>query len=83
MKVGDRVRVVRIPEGLKDDERMQTKSLFELCRGRIFRIAGLQPVPKIGSELIQLEVGKVVGKLACMHTIWIEKKFVEMVEEPG
>jgi hypothetical protein len=72
MKIGDNVKVVGIPGGLEGE----TKSLFHLCLGRTFPIFGIVPVPEIGSELIQLEVGEIVGELACMHSIWIEKEFV-------
>jgi hypothetical protein len=76
MKVGDKIRILRLPEGLCDDERLQTRSLFELCLGRTFPIAGIQPVPEIDSELLELKV----GETAYMHSIWIEREFVEIVE---
>lgn len=81
MKIGDKVRIVRLPDGLRDDEEFQTKSLFELCLGQVFAVVGVQLVPEIGSELLELEVGELVGKPAYMHSIWIEREFVEVVEE--
>jgi hypothetical protein len=80
MKIGDKIRVLRLPDGLEDDERMQTKSLFELCLGQVFPIAGIVPVPEIDSELLELHVGSVVGQSAYMHSIWIERELVEVVE---
>ena len=80
MKTGDKIRIVRLPDGLKDDDEFQTKSLFEGCLGRTFPIVGIQPVPEIGSELLELQVGEVVGEPAYMHSIWIERDFVEVVE---
>jgi hypothetical protein len=44
MKVGDKIRIVKLPEGLVDDERMQTQSLFEQCLGRVFPTRGIVPV---------------------------------------
>jgi hypothetical protein len=81
MKIGDKIRIVTIPEGLKDDERMQTRSLFELCLGRTFPIVGIQPVPEIGSELLEIQVGELVGKHPYLHSIRIEQEFVEVVQD--
>jgi hypothetical protein len=38
MKIGDMVRIVRLPENLVDDEELQPKTLFERCLGRVFPI---------------------------------------------
>jgi len=72
MKIGDSIRVVGTPHGLEGE----TKALFELCVERVFPIIGIVPVPEIGSELLELHVGEVVGKPSYMHSIWIEKEFV-------
>ena len=76
MKFGDSVQVNRTPDGLEGE----TKSLFELCVGRTFTILGIVPVPEIGSELLELHVGEVLGKPAYMHSIWIEKEFVKSAD---
>jgi hypothetical protein len=68
MNIGDRIKVVRTPSGLEGE----TKAIFELCVGRTFPIFGVIPVPEINSELLELEVGEVVGEPAFMHSIWIE-----------
>jgi hypothetical protein len=80
MKVGAKIRIVKLPEGLVDDERLQTKSLFELCLGRVFPIKGIVPVVETGGELLELHVGKVLGKSAFVHSIWIESELVELVK---
>ena len=80
MKIGDKIRIVRLPDGLVDDERMKTKSLFELCLGQAFPIVGIVPVVETGGELFELEVGEVLGESAFMHSIWIESELVEPVE---
>ena len=72
-KIGDEVRVVKVPPRLQEGE-MGTRTLFDLCLDRIFPIVGFQ------GELIELEVGKVVGKKPFMETIWIEPQFVELVQ---
>ena len=73
MRVGEKVRVVKVPDALPDDE-MGTKALFELCLNRVFIVAGFQ------NELLELEVGEVLGKPVCMHSVWIEQELVERVE---
>lgn len=73
MQVGEKVRVVRLPERLPtaggDD--LETRRIFELCLGREFPIVGVL------NGLIELEVGEVVGEPAYMHSIWIEPDCVE------
>ena len=83
MKIGNKVRIVKIPDGLVDDEEFQTKSLFELCLGRTFPISGIDPVVETGGLLVLLElhVGRVLGKLAVAHSIWIESECVEFVRK--
>jgi hypothetical protein len=74
LKVGDKVRVIQVPSFLPRDDRLNTRSLFELCVGRVFAIVGFN------GDLMELEVGGVLGKIPCMDSIWIEPEFVEIVE---
>jgi hypothetical protein len=80
IKVGDNIRILKVPDGLGDPE---TTSLFQSCLGRIFPVVGIVPVPEINSELLELQVGEVVGQPYYMHSIWIEKEFVEVSERPS
>jgi hypothetical protein len=80
MKVGDKIRIVKLPEALVDDKQMQTKSLFEQCLGRVFPIRAIVPVVETGGELLELHVGKVLGKRAFVEQIWIESELVELVK---
>jgi len=73
MKIGDKVRVLKAPPVLREGE-LKTSTVFELCVGRIFPIVGFQ------NDLLELEVGEVVGEPPHMHSIWIEPEFVEFVE---
>jgi hypothetical protein len=73
VKIGDKVRVVTIPSRLPDGE-MNTRSLFELCVGRAFPIVGFQ------GNLVELEVGEVLGKEPCMDSIWIEPEHIEVID---
>jgi hypothetical protein len=80
LKVGDKIRIVKLPEGLIDDEKLQTKSLFELCLDRVFPVRGIVPVVETGAELLELHVGKVLGRRTFEHSIWIESELVELVK---
>jgi hypothetical protein len=73
MKVGDKVKIVRIPQYLTDDGVMNTKSVFEKCLGHVFRIRGFE------KDWLELNVGKVTGKR--FETIWIEPECVELVSD--
>jgi len=72
MKIGDKVKVVTIRCRLPTDE-MHTRSLFELCVGRVFPIVGFQ------GDLLELEVGDLRNKEPYMDSIWIEPERVEVV----
>jgi hypothetical protein len=79
MKIGDKVRVIGIPEGLADND-MQTKQVFELCLGRIFPIEDFKQVEDLPYKLVELFVGEVVGEADYMHSIWVEPEFLEVVD---
>ena len=79
MKIGDKVRVIGIPEDLPDNE-MQTKQIFELCLGRVFPIEDLKQVEGLPYELVELLVGEVVGEADYLHSIYIEPEFIELVD---
>jgi hypothetical protein len=72
MKIGDTVRLIRIPSHLKDDEELKTRSLFEKCLGKVFPIAELRSVNGLSPQLVQLDVGHVLGKPEYMESIWVE-----------
>ena len=73
MKIGDRVRVLRIPAGVPEDNK-QLISLFKGSIGKDFVIAG------IDDDLIELHVGEAFGKPAEYHQIWIEPNCVRLLE---
>jgi hypothetical protein len=72
MKIGDKVRIKSLPSELPEGE-LKTRSLFELCVGRVFPIVGVQ------GNLLELEVGETLGKKPYMDSIWIEPEYVELV----
>jgi hypothetical protein len=78
VKVGDRVELIGIPKGVKDDRELQTRTLFEKCLGKTFRIAGLENVKGLPFPLVRLDVGDMVGKEAFMETIWVEPEYLQL-----
>jgi hypothetical protein len=72
MKVGSKVRVIGIPDGLEDYPDFPTKSTFIKCIGRAFLIAGFNEVgmAEIGIESVTGSVGE---------KIWIEPRFLELI----
>ncbi len=73
MQIGDKVEVVTTPADLPDGD-LQTRHLFEKCVGRVFPIVGFQ------GDLLELEVGEVVGEHRYMHSIWIEPEHVKFAD---
>lgn len=74
MKAGNLVRVIQVPAGLRDDEDLPTKTLFDLCLGKTF------PIVEIDANMIELHVGELLGKLPHEHMVFIEPEFVEIVQ---
>ena len=74
VEIGDRVRLIEIPYALKEAE-AEIRAIFKRCIGRVFPVAGFQ------KGLIELEVGKVVGRFPACHSIWVEPEFLERVED--
>ena len=74
LKIGDKVRVIQVPPVLPEDE-LHTRSLLELCLGRVFPVVGFND-----AGWLELEVGEALDKNPCMDSIWIEPEFVETVK---
>ena len=81
MNVGDTVKLIGVPPGLRDDEDLQTKSLFEQCLGRSFVVHAVDTVEGLPYPLIELHVGEVVGVESFGHTIWVEPEYLELVSQ--
>jgi hypothetical protein len=74
MKIGDKARLVGIPDGLEDSPDFPTRSTFEKCVGREFVIEGFN---EIGMAEIGIE--SVTGSLG--ETIWVEPNFLELISK--
>ena len=75
MGIGERVRVIKVPEGLQDEPELKTKMLFERCLGEIFPVMGFD------GDLLALDVGEINGLAPYLETIYIEPSCVEIVAE--
>jgi len=69
LQVGDKVKVLAIPQGLDDTAGIGTPEVFQRALGKTFRVAGF-------GEYGHLEL--VVSR---SDTIWIEPGFVEAVDD--
>jgi hypothetical protein len=78
MNIGDTVRIVKLPPGLRDLEDLPTRAAFNLCLGHEYVI---QDFGKYGHlELdVSAEIDEVAGGVG--NTIWIEPEFVELVRK--
>ena len=74
MRIGSKVRVIGVPDGLEDYSDLPTKSTFMKCIGREFVISGFNEVgmAEIGIESVNGSVGE---------TIWIEPQFLGLVSK--
>lgn len=72
MKLGSKVRVIGISEGLEDPPDLPTKFTFAKCVGREFVVTGFNDV-----GWVELDVSSVNGSVG--ETIWIEPKFLELI----
>jgi hypothetical protein len=73
MKVGDQVRVTKIPDDLpKDNKQLQT--LFRGCMNKTF------PIAAFDGDLIELHVGEAFGKPADYHRIWLDAAHLQPIE---
>jgi hypothetical protein len=69
--VGDKVRVIGIPDGLEDYPDFPTKSTFEWCIGREFTVRAL-----MGNGTVEIYIGSVTGNEA--ERIYIAPEFLEL-----
>ena len=73
VEIGDRLRLKGIPPAVSEAE-PETQAIFRRCMGRVFSVAGY------AKGLIELEVGRVVGRFPVAHSIWVEPEFLERVK---
>jgi hypothetical protein len=77
-RVGDLIRVVKIPSDLHDAAGIGTPDVFRRALGRTFRIEGFD---KYGHLELVVAERKASEDRYTSDTIWIEPGFVEKVNE--
>ncbi len=68
-KIGDRVKIIKIPKDLDDRAEIDTPGVFRRALGKIFRLAGFDDYGNLRLEVTKLD------------TIWIEPEFVSLVKK--
>ncbi|MGA9392036.1 MAG: hypothetical protein WBV69_16515 [Candidatus Sulfotelmatobacter sp.] len=78
MKVGDTAKLIGIPPKVRDDEKLQTRTLFEKSLGQSFVIAAVEMFEGVPFLLARIDVGHVIGKEPWEHTNWVEREYLEL-----
>jgi len=74
MKVGSKVRLIGIPDGLEDYPDFRTKSTFEKCVNHEFVVSGFNDF-----GMAELGIESVTGSLG--EKIWVETQFLEPISK--
>jgi hypothetical protein len=83
LKKGDKVKLIGIPPGVRDDKHLQTRTLFEKYLGRVFPVTEVEEAEDSPEPFARLEAGRVVGEKRYSHTIWVEGKYLELQRSSG
>jgi hypothetical protein len=73
MKIGSRVRLIGVPEGLEDSPDLHTKTTFERCLGHEFPVAGFNEL-----GMVELIVESVTGSVG--EVIWVKSEFLAIID---
>jgi hypothetical protein len=83
MKIGDKVRLVRVPKGVRDDGEFKTKTLFKKCVGQEFTVKGFQlDGGRFRREFtrgcwVELHISEFIPGL--LDSIWIEPYYLTVL----
>ena len=80
MKIGEWVRVIGVPPGIRDDEELKTRALFDNCIGKSFRIEEIEHVDGLAQPLAELHVGDLSEREPSLEVIWVEPEYLERAE---
>jgi hypothetical protein len=70
MKIGDTVKVVKIPSDLPDNDAL--RKLFNGCVGKTFQIAAFD------DDLAELHVGEAFGQAKDQKRIWLPPEYLAL-----
>ena len=76
IKIGDTIRVLKVPPDVGRYMPQDTQELFLRCVGQVLRVEGIDDYG--GLELLVLDDGTQAPD-HCHHTIFIEPEYVELV----
>jgi hypothetical protein len=77
-KVGDLVRVIRIPPALSDSAGIGTPGVFEHALGKTFRVEAVSELGHLELVVAERHPSKDTFE---SDTIWIEPEFVEAIDD--
>ena len=72
MKIGDTVRVTKIPDDLPQTDQRLVK-MFMSCLGKEFKVAAFD------DDLIELHVGEIFNQPSDKHRIWLPEDHLKVV----
>ena len=52
------------------------------CLGKTFAVTAVQTVDGLTHQLVQLDVGHILGKASYLETIWVEPVYLQL-KDPG
>jgi hypothetical protein len=85
MKIGDKIRLVRVPSAVKDDGKFKTRTMLTKSIGVIFTIKGFQgdgcTFLTRGSKNCSVELDMREAITGTSDTIWVESDCVELVKQ--
>jgi hypothetical protein len=74
VRIGPKVRLIGVPDGLEDYPDLPTKTTFERCVGHEFVIGGFNEV-----GMAELGIQSVTGNKG--EKIWVQIQFLELVSQ--
>ncbi len=86
MKIGDKIRLVRVPPAVKDDGKFKTRTMLAKSIGVIFTIKGFQGdggtflTRESKNCLVELDMREAIPGTS--DTIWVEPDCIELVKHP-
>jgi len=78
MQAGDTVKLIGVPPNLRDEDDMQTLTLFEKCLDQSFVVAEMETVEGLPYRLAKLYVSHILGKETWEHVIWVEPEYLQL-----
>ena len=83
MRVGNKIRLLRVPRGWKDHGEFKTRTLLTKCLGHVLTIKGFQgddgqSTRRYASDhWVELDIGEVIA--GSLDTIWVPQDCVELL----